>query len=198
MVQRSGQPELAVAPIWMDGGNPEKTRGQIFAIEGRAAAAYWSLFRTVLDPEVGFQGRRRKGANDLFNSLLNYGYGILYNRIWGAILLAGLNPSIGFLHVSSRTRPALVFDFIEEFRAQAVDRAALTLANRNEPLHLSGRLLSSRTRDRMARAVLDRLHSPTRYRTRSVPLGKIIRLQAFSLARALTGNKRYRPFVAKW
>jgi CRISPR-associated protein Cas1 len=32
------------------------------------------------------------GATDLVNSLLNYGYGILYPRVHHALMLAGLNP----------------------------------------------------------------------------------------------------------
>lgn len=34
------------------------------------------------DDDVGFLFRERKGATDLVNSMLNYGYSILYARIW--------------------------------------------------------------------------------------------------------------------
>ncbi|MEW6448685.1 MAG: CRISPR-associated endonuclease Cas1 [Bacillota bacterium] len=32
------------------------------------------------------------------NAALNYGYGILYFQVWGAVTLAGLEPFAGFLH----------------------------------------------------------------------------------------------------
>lgn len=179
-------------------GDGELTRGRLFAVEGRGAAAYWRLLSALLDPEVGFPGRRRRNAGDLVNNLLNYGYGILYNQVWAAVLLAGLSPNIGFLHVGRSKRPALVFDLVEEFRAQTVDRVVMALLNRDERLHLTGSRLSTRTRDRMLAAVLERLASPTRYRSQSVPLGKAIRLQARGLAKALIEGKRYRPFLAKW
>lgn len=74
----------------------------------------------------------------------------------------------------------------------------MTLINRDEPLALSKKRLSTRTRQKMLEGVLDRFASPTRYRTRSVPLGEAIRLQSQALARAVTEGKPYRPFIAKW
>jgi len=59
-------------------------RDKLFSLEGRASNEYWRLMRLLLSPELGFNGRRRRGANDLVNCLLNYGYGILYQRAWKA------------------------------------------------------------------------------------------------------------------
>ncbi|WP_449244649.1 CRISPR-associated endonuclease Cas1, partial [Desulfobacca acetoxidans] len=43
--------------------------------------------------------------------------------MWRALLLAGLNPHISFLHSFQEQKPTLAFDLIEEFRSQVVDRA---------------------------------------------------------------------------
>ena len=59
----------------------------------------------------------RRGTTDLVNSLLNYGYGILYSRLTNVLVRAGLNVYIGFLHKPQKGKAGLLYDFIEEFRA---------------------------------------------------------------------------------
>ena len=61
--------------------------------ESQGAVKYWAYIRELLlDDEVGFVKRERKGATDLVNCMLNYGYAILYTRVWQALLGAKLNP----------------------------------------------------------------------------------------------------------
>jgi CRISPR-associated protein Cas1 len=58
-------------------------------------------------------------AKDAFNAMLNYGYGILYGRVEKALLLAGLDPFIGFFHRDDYNLTSMVFDFIEPYRIHA-------------------------------------------------------------------------------
>lgn len=53
---------------------------------------------------------------DITNAMLNYGYGILYSKIEGALIKAGIDPYIGVLHRDDYNRPVLVFDVIELYR----------------------------------------------------------------------------------
>jgi CRISPR-associated protein Cas1 len=48
--------------------------------------------RALLDGHAPFEARDHRGAPDAVNSALNYGYGILYTQVWGAIVNAGLEP----------------------------------------------------------------------------------------------------------
>ena len=48
--------------------------------------------------------------------LLNYGYGVLYGKIEGALIKAGIDPYIGILHRDDYNRPVLVYDVIELYR----------------------------------------------------------------------------------
>jgi CRISPR-associated protein Cas1 len=52
----------------------------------------------------------------VFNALLNYGYGILYGKIEGALIKAGIDPYVGVFHREDYNRPVLVFDVIEKYR----------------------------------------------------------------------------------
>ncbi len=182
---------------------PEKDmeilRGKLFSIEGRAASGYWELIEKMLDDDIEFEGRVRRGATDLVNSLLNYGYGILYSRIWEATLKAGLNPYISYLHKSQDGKPTLVFDLIEEFRQQAVDRAVFSLITKGEELEIEKGLLTNETRKRIAEKVLERIHTVEVFRGREMRLSQIMKGQARAVAEFLEGNlAHYRPYIGKW
>lgn len=63
---------------------------------------------------------------DPINSMLSYGYTVLLSRVEYGLMLAGLNPYEGVLHVAYRNRRVLSFDLIEEFRQPIVDRVVIT------------------------------------------------------------------------
>lgn len=174
-------------------------RGKLFSIEGRSAAAYWDIVRTLLDEIIYFEGRVGQGAKDLVNSLLNYGYGILYTKIWQAVARAGLNPYISYLHVPQAGKPTLLFDLIEEFRPQAVDRAVFSMINKRVELKMDKGLLAPETRNKVAAAVLERINTVEKFRGRELRLGDIIAEQTRAVAAYLMGEKdRYAPYIAKW
>ena len=52
--------------------------------------------------------------------------------VTAAATAAGLDPSVGFLHVDRPGRPGLALDLMEEFRPLLADRLALALVNRQQ------------------------------------------------------------------
>jgi CRISPR-associated endonuclease Cas1 len=178
--------------------NIEQARGRLFALEGHSASHYWTLIKTLLSADVYFSGRERRGATDLVNSLLNYGYGILYGRVYEAIILAGLNPNIGFLHAERAGKPTLVFDLVEEFRQPVVDKVVIAMIRRKVKLNMEGTRLTHETKLKVVDAVIGRLNTRVRYRSERVLLREVIHRQAKALARALEGKGRYRPFIDQW
>ena len=84
--------------------------------EGTAGRYYFGLLSSLLSKEYQFKGRSYRPAEDPFNAFLNYGYGILYSRIEKAIMIAGLDPYVGFLHRDDYNQTSFVFDFIEPYR----------------------------------------------------------------------------------
>lgn len=97
-------------------GIAESIRG----IEGTAGRLYFKAISAALPTAHQFTGRSNRPATDAFNAFLNYGYGILYARVEKALLLAGLDPFVGFLHRDDYNQKSMVFDFIEPYRP-AVD-----------------------------------------------------------------------------
>ena len=129
----------------LNGEKIDELRGQFLSIEGRASAVYWDLVALILEGKVDFPGREHRGAEDPFNSLLNYGYGILYSQVWSAVILAGLEPFAGFMHVDRPGKPSLVLDLIEEFRQPVVDRTVIAIFSKGAKIQLEeGKLAETR------------------------------------------------------
>ncbi|MCO5193110.1 MAG: CRISPR-associated endonuclease Cas1 [Anaerolineae bacterium] len=178
----------------------DEMRGQLLSIEGRAAQKYWNGFKQVLPEALAWPGRQRRGAKDPFNSALNYGYGILYGEIEKAIVLAGLDPYAGFIHVDRPGKPSLVLDVIEEFRTPVVDRTVLGLVNKGVKLEQDERgMLTEKTRHTLAEKILGRLESPEKYESKRHPLRSIIQQQARHIATYVRGERDlYLPFTTSW
>ena len=98
--------------------------------EGQASCIYFSTINAFLPEQFRFNIRSQHPALDITNAFLNYGYGILYGRIEGALIKAGVDPYIGVLHRDDYNRPVLVYDIIEMYRIW-VDYVVYTLLAQN-------------------------------------------------------------------
>lgn len=85
--------------------------------EGAASRRYFHLLSLMMPETYQFKKRDRFPAKDPFNALLNYAYGILYGKVEGALIKAGIDPYVGIFHRDEYNRPALVYDIIESYRA---------------------------------------------------------------------------------
>ena len=94
----------------------------IMKVEDDVGRIYYHTFSTLFNPELGFSTRnslrnfRPKDASDVINSLLNYGFGILYGEVTKQLNALGLDCFVGFYHKNEYSRLALVYDMIEPHR----------------------------------------------------------------------------------
>lgn len=101
--------------------------------EGNAAKSYFACLSKLLnDNRFVFQGRSARPPKDPVNSVLSYGYSLLYRSIIGAIEQCGLHPYFAFMHSIQHGHAALASDLIEEYRAFLVDRPTIALFNSGE------------------------------------------------------------------
>lgn len=84
--------------------------------EGVASNIYFEALNMFIPEHYKFAKRSQHPAMDVVNSLLNYGYGLLYAKIEGALIRAGIDPYIGVFHRDDYNRPVLVYDVIELYR----------------------------------------------------------------------------------
>ncbi|RJQ27273.1 MAG: CRISPR-associated endonuclease Cas1 [Peptococcaceae bacterium] len=176
----------------------DDVRGQLMSVEGRTSTHYWNLVGQVLLDKIEFPGREHRGATDAFNSLLNYGYGMLYSQAWGALILAGLEPFGGFLHVDRPGRASLVLDFVEEFRQQVVDRVVIAMISKGYTPRMEEDRLSAETRKEFSKRILERLDGQERYEAKKYRLKTIIQMQARHMATFLRREGKYKAFVGGW
>jgi CRISP-associated protein Cas1 len=182
----------------VEGESADAVRGSLMGLEGSGGRLYWQQIGAMLPEGLGFEGRHQQGPIDGVNAALNYGYGILYSHVWGAVMNAGLEPFAGFLHVDRSGKPSLVLDLVEEFRQPVVDRPILTWLNKGGRLSMSKHLLDGGSREEVAARVLTRLNARERHRGKQHEVRSIIQMQARLAASALRGLRKYRPFAFQW
>lgn len=182
----------------IDGARIADVRFSLLGVEGGAARVYWRGVTLLLEGAAAFAGRTGRGAVDPVNALLNYGYGVLSQAVWGAVLNAGLEPYAGFLHVDRPGKPSLVLDLMEEFRAPVVDRPVLAMCRRGEPIKIENGRLDHDTRRLVADRVLEKLGADARFGGRRVSVRAVVQAQVRSLASLVRGRGTYRPFAFQW
>ncbi|MDY5329372.1 MAG: CRISPR-associated endonuclease Cas1 [Anaerovibrio sp.] len=106
----------------------ESARG----IEGMASKIYFEAFGNIFDAKRwDWQGRNRRPPKDPINSMLSYGYAFLEREVRTGIAGTGLDPRIGFFHSNNGRKDSLVFDLMEMFRQNIIDKFVLKLINRH-------------------------------------------------------------------
>jgi CRISPR-associated endonuclease Cas1 len=107
--------------------------GQLLAIEGTAAVAYWSFWQPmplrfarrdqVPEHWQNFGSRNsplgRKNTRKAVSpakAILNYLYAVLASEMTIALTGAGLDPGIGIFHTDTARRASLTYDAIEAVR----------------------------------------------------------------------------------
>ena len=180
------------------GSSVKQRRAELMGLEGVAGRLYWEGVKTIVESKAEFTGRVHQGASDAFNALLNYGYGILYAQVWGAVVNAGLEPFAGYLHVDRPGKPSLVLDLVEEFRQPVVDRTIIAFTNLGQQIAMGDGMLDESTRRAIGQKVLERLSTREFFRGQQYQIRSIIQMQARSLVSFLRGKGAYRPFSFRW
>ncbi len=84
--------------------------------EGVSSKIYFESLNFFIPEKYQFSERSQHPAKDPINALLNYGYGLLYGKVEGALIKAGIDPYVGIMHRDNYNRPVLVYDIIEIYR----------------------------------------------------------------------------------
>lgn len=100
----------------IDGEIVSDVAAQLRGWEGAASRIYFETLNLFIPDQYRFETRTQHPAMDIVNAFLNYGYGILYGKIEGALIKSGIDPYIGVLHRDDYNRPVLVYDVIEIYR----------------------------------------------------------------------------------
>jgi CRISPR-associated protein Cas1 len=178
---------------------------QIRGYEGLAAAQYFAaLDKLIRNPGFSLPRRAFHPPPDPMNSLLSFGYTLLFNNVFSVLLSQGLNPYLGHLHGAERPKAYLAFDLMEEFRSPIVDTLVMKLVNQKVirptdftwPTETGGVYLEGTARRVFLKRFEDRMNETASHPDvqESVTYRRIIELQVQRYIRALLGNQPYEPF----
>jgi len=172
----------------------------LLGAEGSSAELYWRGIRHLLPNDLDFDSRTGRGATDIVNCALNYGYAIINSRCLKALYVAGLDPYCGFFHQDRPGRTGLSLDFMELFRAPVVDAAVLKLARRQQlsPISHDEPWLSKDTRYLIVDEISQKLDKKTSANGMKLTLNGVISTQAQEMARSFASKEpcdfwRWRP-----
>jgi len=185
--------------VYLINGSLDEIRDKLRSLEARAAQIYWSHYALLTPRELGFESRDQDGE-DPVNMSLNYGYGVLYSECWKALVLAGLDPYAGYMHVDRSGKPTLVFDFIEQFRF-IVDYTLLKLFRYGwKPQILNG-FIEYSSRAKIASSITEFMEKERTMRfteNKPLTLRQAIKKNAFQLAAFLRREEVFKGFVWEW
>jgi len=161
---------------------------KLLGIEGTSGSMYWKAFQFIIrDKAPEFPGRKGRGAVDVVNSMLNYGYGILYSKVWGMVALAGMEPFMGFIHKDRPGKPSLVLDIVEPFRV-VVDHTVSSMVNDAKKLYTGE--MTEDVRKKLADKVLNRLNKKGIYRRKKASTESIMQKTIRNISMFLRGKSK--------
>ena len=174
--------------------------------EGSGAARYFSAWgQLITNQSFHFSHRFRHPPTDPVNSLLSFGYTILFNNVLSLIIAERLSPYFGNLHYGERDKPYLAFDLMEEFRSPIVDSLVLKVLNKclinledfegsaGQPaiyLTETGRRLFLKHLEMRLNEKVSHPDIQT-----AIPYRQVIQLQICRYKRSLIDSVPYEPFV---
>ena len=192
--------EIGYLGEYRDGIWNVSSKNILMGKEGESTKMYFSAFKRIIPKELGFIRRVKHPPIDPINSMLSYGYTILFSRVSYSLMLAGLNVFEGVFHESYRDRMALAYDAMEEFRQPIVDRVIITMVVRNmvgiEDFELKEDMCYMK--EDFKRKYLDLLYSRFEdkymYEGKEIEFLDIIAEQAKKLANAILKDEKYKAF----
>ena len=198
---RIGELSASIATVCAAAERVDVVADTLRGLEGTAGRLYFGLLSQIMPEAYRFSGRSFRPAADAFNAFLNYGYGVLYSRVEKALLLAGLDPFVGFMHRDDYNQKSLVFDFIKPYRV-LVDRVVVRLfagkkvnGSQYEPLS-GGVTLAKPGKELLVTALNEFLDAEkVRHGRRNRSRMNALQVDAHAFAQELIGEQRPAPKI---
>jgi len=136
--------------------------------------------------------------------MLNYSYAILASEVLKSLHTSGLDPYAGFLHSDRYARKSLVFDLMEEFRQQIVDKSVLKLINRNQIEkddfeYRQGMIyIHEDCRKLLIKTILDKLNNKLTFNGFKTTYVDLISMESKNIVDYLLYLKKYETFYLRW
>lgn len=168
------------------------TPRQIMLVEAQTASAYWRWFAKNLGIQESFNSRFPR-SNEPVNQLLDIGYRYLRQEIEKIFQKYDCDMSIGLFHrAQSKDARPLVYDFMELFRVDLVDRAVQIYFRRKKKLITAIGPEHSKHFIFLLKKTFDRKRYVRSFK-RCETMRYIIELQALRLIKAINHGTVFEP-----
>jgi len=101
----------------LNSNNLKDIRKRLMPIEGKATEFYFRQIFQLLPKNLRIDRRKSWKAFDGVNNTFNLAYTMLKYRVHSAVLKAHLEPYLGFVHAEAHSKPSLICDMMEIYRA---------------------------------------------------------------------------------
>jgi CRISPR-associated protein Cas1 len=120
----------------------EKARTALFSIEGEFSQRYVKQLVKLFPKSLQTDARESYRATAALNNIFNLSYEVLRWEVYKSILSSHLDPYLGYLHSIEHSKPSLVCDVQEPYRAW-IDRFLVeycrTLSEKDLQMRFDGR-----------------------------------------------------------
>ena len=136
--------------------------------------------------------------------MLNYSYAILASEVLKSLHMSGLDPYAGFLHADLYGRTSLVFDVMEEFRQQIVDRSILRIINLGQidkddfEIKENFVYIGEECRKLLVKTVLDKLNTEITFDGIKKTYSDFIEVESKNIVNFLLYQKQFKTFYIRW
>lgn len=184
----------------------QKSILNLYGIEGIGSREYFKGVAEIVGKDYMHNGREKRPATDPFNSLLNFGYSILYSEIIAMIKQEKISPFYGIMHYVRNGHASLASDLMEEFRYQIIDSLAINIVNNGtfkvEDFEFSngGVYLNKELRKQYISKIIEKLNSEHKYNGISETYRDSIRKNIKNYKSILTSKniEDYKEFLIRW
>lgn len=174
----------------ISGFSVDEVRETLQGFEGTAGRAYFECISYLMPDDFKFTQRCRN-ADDVYNCVLNYLYGIMYAKIKKLVYKCRLDPYIGIMHVDTYNKPTFVFDFIETQRIICEELAYEICIRKEigwenmEKKEGGGLLISDEARKRVASRFYDKMDEICYYKKKQVTQERRMYLELLEVAQRI-------------
>lgn len=182
------------------------TIDDLLLIEAQAKKSYYQCFDIILEKyRYHFDKRMIQPPGNEMNSLLSYGYYLLYADFITALDKSPLLPSISFIHSVNKSSESLQFDLADILKPVIIDRMVLRIIRRNQiqdeyfdkkqgSCYLNKRGLNLYLQEYEAQ-----LEKSVEIHNKYYSYKNIITREVYALYNFIVGKtKDYKPYEMKW
>lgn len=179
---------------------------ELLLLEAKAKKLYYSSFDIILNKnQYHFHVRSKNPPKNEINTLLSYGYALLYGTILSDIDKSSLISQISFIHSLSKENDSLQFDIADVLKPVYIDRLIIRIVRKNQlkkdyftyddetcRLNKDGiKFFVSQYENLLEKSIY--IHN------RYYSYRNIITREVYQLADYIEGkNNRYKPYVMEW